>query len=161
MNSSASDGKIEATLEATKKDATVNAKVGDQSSRIYSSSDASGKLYLKRIQTVAESKKQSKIIRYPLPPSFVCPSRRKKNILSLAKYDAKRLARRAGFVTCEGFNYNSKTNNLVWPYPCPRPTFKTAWLYKTACLSSIQAVSLQLRILWASIKWDDLHTKGN
>ena len=34
--------------------------------RVYSNLDASGKLYLKRIQTVAESKKQSKIIKYPL-----------------------------------------------------------------------------------------------
>ena len=47
----------------------IIAKLGDMT-RIYSSSDASGKLYLKRIQTVAESKKQSKIIRYPLVSKF-------------------------------------------------------------------------------------------
>ena len=34
--------------------------------RVYSSFDASGKLYLKRLQTVAEAKKQSKIIKYPM-----------------------------------------------------------------------------------------------
>ena len=34
--------------------------------RVYSSFNASGKLYLKKIRTVAESKKQSKIIKYPL-----------------------------------------------------------------------------------------------
>ena len=62
-------GKVEAKLEATKKEAVINAKLGDMT-RIYSSSDASGKLYLKRIQTVAESKKQSKIIRYPLVSKF-------------------------------------------------------------------------------------------
>ena len=34
--------------------------------RVYSSFDASGKLYLKRLQTVAEAKKRSKIIKYPM-----------------------------------------------------------------------------------------------
>ena len=47
----------------------------DNVHRVYSSSDSTGKLYLKRIQTVAESKKQSKIIKYPLAPSFYAPSR--------------------------------------------------------------------------------------
>jgi nucleosome-remodeling factor subunit BPTF len=158
VNAKSVTGKVEANIEATKKEAVINAKLGDMT-RIYSSSDASGKLYLKRIQTVAESKKQSKIIRYPLAPSFYCPSRRKRNILNLAKHDAKRLARRCGTVTCEGFNYSSKSNNLVWPYPCPRPAFRTAWLYKTSSLNSIQAVAMQMRILWACIQWDDLQTK--
>ena len=47
----------------------------------------------------------------------------------------------------------------VWPYPCPRPTFKCCWLYRTASLESLQSVALQLRILWACLKWDDMHTK--
>ena len=127
--------------------------------RVYSNADASGKLYLKRIQTVAESKKQNKIIKYPLAPSFYAASRKKRNILILAKHDVKRLARRAGLVTCEGFNYNAKNNNLVWPYPCPRPSFKTAWLYKTACLNSIQSVAMQLHVLWTCLRWDDMHTR--
>jgi hypothetical protein len=38
--------------------------------RIYSSSDASGKLYLKRIQSVGDTKPKSKEIKYPLAPSF-------------------------------------------------------------------------------------------
>ena len=56
---------------------------------------------------------------------------------------------------------NLNLNNFlqVWPYPCPRPTFKCCWLYRTACLESLQAVALQLRILWACLKWDDMHTK--
>ena len=87
-------------------------------------------------------------------PSFYAPSRKKRNILILAKHDGKRLARRAGHVTCEGFNYASKSNNMVWPYPCPRPTFRTAWLYRTACLNSIQTVAMQLRDLWVCNKFD-------
>ena len=40
--------------------------------RVYSSFNASGKLYLKKIRTVAESKKQSKIIKYPLVRIIIC-----------------------------------------------------------------------------------------
>lgn len=129
------------------------------SERVYSSSDSSGRLYLKRIQSVAESKRQSKVVKYPLAPHFYAKSRKKRNILLLAKHDAKHGARKAGMVGVEGFNYNAKANNQVWPYPCPRPTFRTAWLYRTASLDSLQAVSLQLRIFWASLKWDDMQTK--
>ncbi len=139
----------------------VNGDVEKNINRTYSNKSSAGKLYLKRIQTVAESKKQSKIIKYPLAPSFYAPTRKKRSILILAKHDYKRLARRAGFVTCEGFNYNSKSNNQVWPYPCPRPCFKTAWLFRTASLNSFQTVAMQVRILWACLRWDDLHTKYN
>ena len=111
--------------KATEKDKKIN-----NLNRVYSSTDSSGKLYLKRIQTVAESKKQSKIIKYPLAPSFFAPTRKKRSVLILAKHDVKRLARRAGHVTCEGFNYSSKPNNQIWPYPCPRPTFKTSWMFR-------------------------------
>lgn len=151
----------EVKKEAEEKKDTETKPVVPNVNRVYSNANPSGKLYLKRIQTVAESKKQSKIIKYPLAPSFFAPTRKKRSILILAKHDAKRLARRAGFVTCEGFNYNSKSNNLVWPYPCPRPTFKTAWLFRTASLGSIQTVAMQVRILWACLRWDDLQTKSN
>ena len=127
--------------------------------RIYSSTDTSGKLYLKRIKSVSDPKAKSKEIKYPPAPSFHSKSRDKYNILILAKHDVKRLARKAGQVTAEGFNYAAKANNQVWPYPCPRPTFKTAWLFRTACLESLQAVGLQLRIIWACLKWDDMQTK--
>ena len=40
--------------------------------RVYSSFDASGKLYLKKILTVAESKKRCKIIKYPLVRIIIC-----------------------------------------------------------------------------------------
>jgi hypothetical protein len=56
--------KKEEAVTPKKKQADEDKKLGV--TRVYSSLDASGKLYLKRIQTVAESKKQSKIIKYPL-----------------------------------------------------------------------------------------------
>lgn len=134
-------------------------EVKDGISRVYSSQDTTTKLYLKRIQSVAESKKQSKVVKYPLAPHFYARTRKKRNILLLAKHDVKHLARMAGTALAEGFNYNCKTNNQVWPYPCPRPAFKTAWLYRTACMDSLQAVALQLRVLWACLKWDDIQTR--
>ncbi len=154
------DGTVEVkATEAVKNESIIIGKDGEEIHRVYSSTNSSGKLYLKRIMTVAESKKQSKVIKYPMAPGFYGKSRRKRNIIILAKHDAKRLARRCGVVTCEGFNYGSKANNLVWPYPCPRPSFRTSWLYRTASLECIQAVAMQLRILWACIKWDDMQTK--
>ena len=47
----------------------------------------------------------------------------------------------------------------MWPYPCPRPFFSTTWLYRTASAESIQTVAMQLRILWACIKWDDMDVR--
>ena len=153
-----SSTKSESDLKTGKTELTAVSKVEDVV-RIYSSTDTTGKLYLKRIQSVAESKKQGKVVRYPLAPHFYAKTRQKRNILLLAKHDVKRLSRKAGTVACEGFNYNSKSNNVVWPYPCPRPSFQTTWLYRTASADSIQSVALQLRILWACIRWDDMQTR--
>lgn len=47
----------------------------------------------------------------------------------------------------------------VWPYPCPRPLFKTCWLYRTVGIKSLAAAALQLRILWACLRWDDMAAK--
>lgn len=47
----------------------------------------------------------------------------------------------------------------VWPYPCPRPLFKTCWLYRTVGLKSLASAALQLRILWACLRWDDMAAK--
>ena len=47
----------------------------------------------------------------------------------------------------------------VWPYPCPRPTFKTSWLYRTTSMASLHSVAMQLRIIWMCIRWDDMNTK--
>merc|ERR1719228_2757223 len=59
----------------------------------------------------------------------------------------------------DGFNYLAKPNSQAWPYPCPRPLFRTSWLFRTASMTSLHAVAMQLRILWMSVKWDDLSTK--
>jgi len=50
----------------------------------------------------------------------------------------------------------SQANQQVWPYPCSRPLFKTCWLYRTVNLRSLAAAALQLRIMWACLRWDDM-----
>ena len=127
--------------------------------RIYSSDNTAGRLYLKRIQSVADMKRQGKVVRYPLAPNFYSKARKKRNILLLAKHDVKHMARKFGTSFCEGFNYNAKGNNQVWPYPCPRPFFHTTWSFRTSSSEAIQSVGLQLKILWACIRWDDMNSK--
>ena len=128
--------------------------------RCYSVESPAGSLYLKRIQSVAESKKTSRIVKYPLAPSFWSTSRKKRNILIVNKHDIRRLARNLSLTSqVDGFNYAAKANNMVWPYPCPRPAFKTSWLFRTAAMKSLHSVAMQLRILWMCIRWDDMLTK--
>ena len=129
--------------------------------RCYSVESTAGSLYLKRIQSVADSKKTSRIVKYPLAPAFWSTSRKKRNILIINKHDLRRLARNFGLTsTVDGFSYTAKANTMVWPYPCPRPTFKTSWLYRTAAMTSLHSVAMQLRILWMCVRWDDMATKA-
>ncbi|XP_040567508.1 nucleosome-remodeling factor subunit NURF301 [Lepeophtheirus salmonis] len=131
----------------------------EESDRIYSSKKTYKKIYLKRVKNSSSDKKSSKIVKYPVAPHFFSKSRKSRSILILSRHDSKHLARKAGAINAEGFNYSAKVNNSFWPYPCPRPTFRTSWLYRTASLSSIHAIALQMRILWGCIRWDDMFAK--
>ena len=151
--------KIE-TSEVKMEDDVVATSPAKSLKRCYSVENPSGSLYLKRIQSVAESKKTSRIVKYPLAPSFWSTSRKKRNILIINKHDIRRLARNLSLSSqVDGFNYTAKANNMVWPYPCPRPAFKTSWLFRTAAMKSLHSVAMQLRILWMCIRWDDMLTK--
>ena len=88
--------------------------------RVYSSTDSSGKLYLKRIQTVAESKAKGKVVKYPLAPHFYAKTREKRNILLLAKHDIRRMARKWGRICGEGI-YTDITLLQCQSYNCQRP----------------------------------------
>ena len=83
----------------------------------------------------------------------------KKSLFILEYHDLRRLARNGGKIETPGFNYNCKMSNVMWPYPCPRPYFRTAWRYRTQGLQSLAAAAVQLRILWACIRWDDMAIK--
>lgn len=82
------------------------------------------------------------------------------SILVLERFELRTLARNAGRREVNGFRYDTKTNNVLWPYPCARPRMKTCWRYRTRAAHNLSAVAQQLRILWASLRWDDLNMKA-
>ena len=114
---------------------------------------------MKRIQSVADSKKTSRVVKYPLASTFASRSKGMRSILVLVKHEIKRLSRNAGMVMADGFNYAAKPNSQAWPYPCPRPLFRTSWMFRTASMTSLHTVAMQLRILWMCVKWDDMAQK--
>ncbi|XP_071445006.1 nucleosome-remodeling factor subunit NURF301 isoform X3 [Hetaerina americana] len=107
-------------------------------------------------------------VKYPLVSNFMARSgrksgnltSRKRSVLILPKHEQRRLARKGGSHFVPGFHSAAKANLQVWPYPCPRPLFKTCWLFKTSCAPSLSAAALQLKILWACLRWDDMQVKG-
>lgn len=73
----------------------------------------------------------------------------------LPTYELGKLARSGGTkLQASGFN-PSKSNSQIWPYP-HEPLFKTCWLYRTLNGRTVASVALQLRILWACLRWDDM-----
>lgn len=93
-----------------------------------------------------------------LPPAhrFMSGRSSRRSLFALERHFLTVLARREGRWECPGFNYACKMTNVGWPYPCPRPFFFTAWRYRTQTLQNIAAAAVQLRVLWACIRWDDI-----
>jgi nucleosome-remodeling factor subunit BPTF len=156
LSTSTKDTKSESLLKKENDIKTESDKSSDiveikqENKRIYSDTDTSKPIKLEKISEF--EKKQSRIVKYPLAPTFWSKIHAKRNILINSKHELKRLARLSGLISSEGFNYNSKANQSAWPYPCPRPTFKMTWMYRTASMQSLHSVALQLRILWACIR---------
>ena len=90
---------------------------------------------------------------------FMVQKNGRKSIFVLEKHEARKLARKEGKRETPGFKYDCKMTNVNWIYPCPRPTFKTCWRYRTQKLTTLSCVASQLRVLWASLRWDDLAVK--
>lgn len=84
----------------------------------------------------------------------------KKSIFVLPNDDLKKLARKGGIREVPCFNYNAKPALDIWPYPSPRPTFGITWRYRLQTVKSLAGVSLMLRLLWASLRWDDMAAKA-
>ena len=108
-------------------------------------------------QTLASKNAKNKSL--PTCQKFTIKKGGKKSLFILEKHDARRLARKSGKKETPGFKYDSKMNNVNWPYPCPRPTFKTCWRWRTQNVQTLGTVAVQLRVLYASIRWDDLGSK--
>ncbi|XP_037073922.1 LOW QUALITY PROTEIN: nucleosome-remodeling factor subunit NURF301-like [Pollicipes pollicipes] len=81
------------------------------------------------------------------------------SMLVLPTWELRQLARKRGHKPVDGFNYAAKNNSQVWPYPCPRASLRTGWLYRTCRVRSLHAAGLQLRILWACVRWDDIDSR--
>ncbi|XP_075969552.1 nucleosome-remodeling factor subunit NURF301 E(bx) isoform X2 [Anticarsia gemmatalis] len=127
--------------------------------RVYSTENPSGKVYLKRVQTSAvEKKKKRTPVKYPLCSTFHTRSKAK-TLMVLPHHELRKLCRQAGHNMVTGFSHNAKPNQTVWPYPCPRPLFKTCWLYRTVNLQWLASAALQLRIMFACLRWDDMAAK--
>lgn len=144
-----------------KKEETVVKKetAEDGTERIYSAKSTEGRVYLKKVQNIVLDKRRKRqVVKYPICSTFHT-KKGIKSLLVLPKPDARKLARAGGKIHVNGFHALAKPNNCVWPYPCARPLFKTCWVYRTVNLRSLAAVALQLRILWACLRWDDMQVK--
>ncbi|XP_018571402.1 nucleosome-remodeling factor subunit NURF301 isoform X2 [Anoplophora glabripennis] len=131
----------------------------DGTQRIYSTLSTEGKLTLKKIpNTVDLRRKKRQIVKYPACSTFLTRKGRT-SLLVLPQHDTRKLARNAGRIQIPGFHTLAKANNSIWPYPCARPLFKTCWIYRTVNLKSLACAALQLKILWACLRWDDMQTK--
>lgn len=131
----------------------------DGSTRIYSALSTGGKIFLKKLPNMLEAKrKKRQIVKYPAVSTFR-GSKGAVSLLVLPQHDCRKLARNAGRIHVNGYHALAKPNNSVWPYPCSRPLFKTCWIYRTVNLKSLSAAALQLKILWACLRWDDMQTK--
>ncbi|CAG5131375.1 unnamed protein product, partial [Candidula unifasciata] len=138
--------------------AVANMSIEDLQARLPPKHPTSEKFKLARFTRIGVKKKISKHGRLPMCHKFETKSK-KKSVLILDRNELKKMARQGAKRESALFNYNCKLSSVCWPYPCPRPLFKTAWRYRTMTLQSLSAAALQLRILWACIRWDDMAAK--
>ncbi|KAM3923213.1 nucleosome-remodeling factor subunit BPTF [Leptodactylus fuscus] len=111
-----------------------------------------------RLMKFSKPKKSRSGTALPSYRKFVTKSN-KKSIFVLPTDDLKKLSRRGGMREVPYFSYNAKPVHDIWPYPSPRPTFGITWRYRLQTVKSLAGVSLMLRLLWASLRWDDMAAK--
>ncbi|XP_059156808.1 nucleosome-remodeling factor subunit BPTF-like isoform X2 [Physella acuta] len=140
--------------------AVANISLEELKSKLPPKRTTADKIKLAKLSRIGVKKisRISKNGRLPMCHKFETPSK-KKSILILDRNELRKMARQGSKRESVLFNYNCKMNNVCWPYPCPRPLFKTAWRFRTMTLQSLAAAALQLRVLWACIKWDDMAAK--
>lgn len=106
--------------------------------------------------------KKNIITKPKMPPCHDFMSKRSKirSLLVLPQQELHKLARSGGLKEAKSFSYTAKQNTYIWPYGMtPRPSFRTCWLYKNRIIDTIQDVALQLKVVYASIRWDDLQVR--
>lgn len=131
--------------------------------RMYSSESTRGPVILRRLLSDEDQvsggkfgvKKRKAPVKYPMMSTYMTKSK-KRTIFVLADHELRHLARRSAQGYVQGFHHGSKNNPAAWLYPSARPLFKTCWFYRTSGLHSLSAAALQIRILWACLRWDDM-----
>ncbi|UJR09016.1 hypothetical protein I4U23_013265 [Adineta vaga] len=105
-----------------------------------------------------EKKMSSNPFQLPLPWSFSFHSQIPPNIFILPSYILRRLARASMTLTDAPGFINSRLSGIGtrfgWPYPCGRPSVRTAWCYKVQTSTSFFAIAHHIKYLWNCIRWD-------
>ena len=152
---------VHALIQGSKIQLTASA-VADLESKLKLIGDTQQSCNLIKFKTRGGKQALSKYAKgksLPTCQKFTIKKGGKKSLFILEKHDVRKLARKAGKKETPGFKYDCKMNNVNWAYPCPRPTFKTCWRWRTQNVLTLGAVAVQLRVLWASLRWDDLASK--
>lgn len=116
------------------------------------------KVHLMKVTKSGLKKKAIKKTSLPPAHKFITPSG-KKSLFVLEKWEVRKLSRKGGKIEVHGFKYECKMTNVNWPYPCPRPLFKTAFNFRLQTIKSLAAAALQLKVFWACVRWDDMAQK--
>ncbi|CAF3929520.1 unnamed protein product [Adineta steineri] len=99
----------------------------------------------------------------PLPWTFAFDNQITPNIFILPSYILRRLARASMTLTDAPGFINSRLSGIGtrfgWPYPCGRPSVRTAWCYKVQTSTSFFALAHHIKYLWNCIRWDLLTEK--
>lgn len=105
-----------------------------------------------------EKNKLSNPFQLPLPWTFSFDNQISPNIFILPSYILRRLARASiTLIDAPGF-INSRLTGIGtrfgWPYPCGRPSVRTAWCFKVQTSTSFFALSHHIKYLWNCVRWD-------
>lgn len=152
-------GPLEARITKDKsEDEEQKAKANEK--RMYSNDSTRGPVHLRRIlpEDEARAKKKKVPVKYPMMSRYMTKSK-KRTIFVLPDHEIRHMARRHGQALVLGCHHGSKNNSAAWIYPSARPLFKTCWFYRTTGLQSLSAAALQLRILWACLRWEEMLSK--
>ncbi|CAF4567627.1 unnamed protein product, partial [Rotaria sp. Silwood2] len=99
----------------------------------------------------------------PLPWTFSFHNQIPPNIFILPSYILRRLARASMTLTDVPGFINSRLSGIGtrfgWPYPCGRPSVRTAWCYKVQTSTSFFSIAHHIKYLWNCIRWDLLTEK--
>jgi hypothetical protein len=103
-----------------------------------------------------EKKNFSNPFQLPLPWTFSFNKQIPPNIFILPSYILRRLARASMTLTDAPGFINSRLSGIGtrfgWPYPCGRPSVRTAWCFKVQTSTSFFAIAHHIKYLWNCIR---------